>query len=321
MARVGVLALLILLASCGKVAQPRPPFIRIPQPVRDLSASQNGYNVVLSWTNPPHYIDGSAATDVALVIIESDGKDIAWLASAGTGKPQSFLVDSRSWIGMSRAFTIRVETARLIFSGKSNVSRITPVDVPGAVVDLQAVVDQRVLTLTWKPPATAPDLADGYFVSRVDPAEPPALTTELEFKDTSYEPGKVYTYIVTAARRQGDSWIQGSQPKSLNVTAVDVTPPKTPTGLQIVTPDKGAFISWDANDESDLAGYHLFRGDLPIGGDLRTTNSFFDPDYVKGSSYSVSAVDEYGNESPRSAPRRPVESLITYVLHSGEFLK
>ena len=279
------------------MAAPRPPFIRTPEPVKDLSASQNGYDVVLSWTNPAHYIDGSPADDLYKVIVESDGNEIATLDATAAGKPQSYPIAAKSWLGTSRSFTVRLQTLRFKMSDRSNVTSFSPMDVPGAVVDLNSLVDQHVITLTWKSPGS---LADGYFVSRVNPPEPPTLTQDLKFSDTSFEPGGVYTYVVTAARHKGDIWVQGSDPTQIKVTAVDKTPPKPPTGLDFIAADNGAYVTWDPNNEADLAGYHLFRDGSLVGDGLRTTNSFFDPAYKAGAAYSVSAVDEYGNESARS---------------------
>ena len=57
-------------------------------------------------------------------------------------------------------------------SKNSNVVSITPVDVPGRVAGLHAVVDQRRITLTWDKPLDHPELADTYVVTRTDiPAE------------------------------------------------------------------------------------------------------------------------------------------------------
>src|SRR5439155_12608780 len=65
--------LLLAVAACGKVGDPKPPFIRIPEAVKDLTVTQTGYNLILTWTNPPRYVDGSAATNLARVRIQSDG--------------------------------------------------------------------------------------------------------------------------------------------------------------------------------------------------------------------------------------------------------
>ena len=69
-------------------------------------------------------------------------------------------------------------------------------------------------------------------------------------------------------------------------------------------------LTWDANDETDFAGYRVFRSDradggfVPLSDRLITTNLFFDPSSRSGLYYVVSAEDEFGNVSPRSQPFR-----------------
>jgi hypothetical protein len=65
-----------LLAACGKVGDPRPPAIRIPEAIRDLAATQIANDIVLTWTNPPSNVDASPATDLATVHITSNGSPL-----------------------------------------------------------------------------------------------------------------------------------------------------------------------------------------------------------------------------------------------------
>ena len=94
------------------------------------------------------------------------------------------------------------------------------------------------------------------------------------------------------------------------VIAEDRTAPATPSGIDISISDTGAFLTWAANEETDLAGYRVFLTDRadgelkPIGIGLITTNALFDPGYRSDLYYAVSAVDELGNESTPSAPFR-----------------
>ena len=80
-------AFLILLISsgCGKVGDPRPPKIRVPAAILDLKASQDQTNVILTWTNPQRYIDGSNATDLVNVRILQNGSPLTVIPVTGPG--------------------------------------------------------------------------------------------------------------------------------------------------------------------------------------------------------------------------------------------
>jgi hypothetical protein len=151
---------------------------------------------------------------------------------------------------------------------------------------------------------------NGYRITRSDlPAELPVLM-ETRYEDTQYEPGKVITYSVTAVRDIAGRPIPGVGPESVTVPVVDKKAPAVPTGLDIFQTGGGAFLTWTGNDETDLAGYHVFRSDRADGGFTQVTNpavtqnSYFDPSGRPGLYYAVSAVDEFSNESSRSASIR-----------------
>ena len=88
-------------------------------------------------------------------------------------------------------------------------------------------------------------------------------------------------------------------------------PPATPSGLQAVFsgPGQKPFIDliWAPNTDPDLAGYNVYRhvpGTQPakINAELIKAPAFRDSTVIPGNqySYSVSAVDVGGNESPHS---------------------
>jgi fibronectin type 3 domain-containing protein len=89
--------------------------------------------------------------------------------------------------------------------------------------------------------------------------------------------------------------------------ARDVAPPASPVGVRAIAGLGTIEIAWDANRESDIAGYRLFRstgGDWTrVGGDLNAP-AFTDRDVQSGKAYryAVAAFDTNGNESARSAP-------------------
>jgi hypothetical protein len=147
-------------------------------------------------------------------------------------------------------------------------------------------------------------------VTRSDVPAEVETVSDMRFDDTRYSAGKMVSYQVTAARRVGGSLVMGVGPETKTITVEDKTPPGIPVGLDIKPSEPGGYLTWDPNAETDLAGYRVFRSDRPDGGftpvmdRLITTNGFLDSAYRPGLYYAVSAVDEFMNESPKSAPFR-----------------
>lgn len=88
----------------------------------------------------------------------------------------------------------------------------------------------------------------------------------------------------------------------------DVTPPAAPTGLTAKASDSQVSLSWNANSETDLAGYNVYRsttsgsGYTKVNGSLVTGTSFNNTGLTNGTTYYyvVTAVDSSANQSPHS---------------------
>jgi fibronectin type 3 domain-containing protein len=305
-----IFVLVLFVTGCGKEASPLPPFIRIPEAVKDLKAAQTGHTLILTWTNPAKNIDGSAATNLARVQIRSDDMPIATLSVNAPAQAQSDSIALDSTLDVRRTFTLVVDTTQGKKSQPSNVATITPVEVPGPVSNLRAIVDQRRIMLEWGKPVEHPELADAYMVVRTDMPAEPQTVPDTRYDDPQYEPGKTVTYQVFAVRNVRETAVPGVGPESLTVKIEDKTPPRIPSGLEIVQSDTGIYLTWDPNLETDLAGYRIFRSESAngyfraISERVISTNAFFDPSYRPGQYYRLSAVDELGNESAMSEPSR-----------------
>jgi fibronectin type 3 domain-containing protein len=91
----------------------------------------------------------------------------------------------------------------------------------------------------------------------------------------------------------------------------DVFPPAVPSGLQAVASGVGQspFIDliWAPDTDADLAGYNIYRYEeggtaAKINAELVSTPAYRDAAVASGKRYfyTVSAVDQRGNESARS---------------------
>ncbi|MEJ2007883.1 MAG: hypothetical protein P8Z30_06965 [Acidobacteriota bacterium] len=87
----------------------------------------------------------------------------------------------------------------------------------------------------------------------------------------------------------------------------DVFPPAAPTGLAAVNAAGAVDLLWNANTESDLAGYNVYRS--ADGGPFKRINKqmvptpiFHDATVAPGHhyQYAITAVDLDGNEGARS---------------------
>jgi hypothetical protein len=133
--------------------------------------------------------------------------------------------------------------------------------------------------------------------------------------DTSALFNQRYRYVVervASLELSGRSVeIQGPPSEAIEVTTPDHFPPAVPQGLVAVPDSAGGAIdlSWMPDSDSDLAAYRVYRrdvqGGLPaqrvasVGVETSFRDTAVQPEHAYA--YSVSAVDQSGNESERSA--------------------
>ncbi len=100
-----------------------------------------------------------------------------------------------------------------------------------------------------------------------------------------------------------------SPPPPPSPTPVSVTPTPTSSASSTAPKTANATLSWNANTESDLAGYRIYvgtrSGSYGVVGPFEVTNgtSFTVPNLPLGATYffAVSAFDKSGNESAKSS--------------------
>ena len=327
------------LAGCGVPGEPLPPLLEIPAPVSDLSAVQAGARLRLTWSRPLLSTDGTRIGQLdrmeiyevllppgaSLTNFAEQSKLLVTLREAdlsGRQEPLNYeVLLSSSQIDQTAFFAIKAFSRKGRDAGFSNVSSLQILNLPESPADLQAVVTEKAIQLSWKPPAhsvfggSAPPVA-GYRILRAEVGLPPAESVPtleigsvdgLTYQDSSFEFGHTYEYTVRAFVGPGAATPQLAPSASVEVTARDVFPPARPQNVRAIAVPGAVEISWSPNAEPDLAGYNLYRSlNEGRGNSFSKLNAeplpipvFRDPTITSGLRYTyhVTAIDKSGNES------------------------
>lgn len=241
--------------------------------------------------------------------------------------------------GLPLAYAVRTRASQKRASPNSNVVLVRMVPVPEPIGHLEARVTESAIELSWTAP-TRMSGGDplhglsGYRIYRgeLDSASVEAASTDLlkakwktplnlltstevnSFRDTAFDFGKTYLYIVRSAILVEGNPVESGDSVPAIVTPRDTFPPAAPQNvvaavLSGASPDALLVdLSWSINLETDLGGYRVYRSEqADTPGRLMTTDLLLAPTYrdttVKPGHrywYSVTAVDRTGNESEPS---------------------
>lgn len=223
-------------------------------------------------------------------------------------------------------------------AGPSNPAYSAAGSSPAAVTGLTGQVHPYGVLLSWKP-VSDPGRSVLFRIERLQltapapeesprsplaPAPPPATQTLAVHGRDGEDPGHAidtsalfnqrYRYVlerVAILELSGKSTqIQGPPSEGEEVSTKDTFAPAIPQGLVAVADAAAGAIdlSWTPDSDSDLAAYHVYRRDVQGGlpaqrmASLNVETSFRDtgvqPEHTYA--YSVSAIDQSGNESKPS---------------------
>lgn len=326
-----------VLASCGSPGVPLPPSLELAKPVKDLRATRKGNKVTLTWTMPSLTTDRHSIRHAGdIQICRSIGAPLKDCGNAA-GKvsppstqstPQGTFTDELSTAldNANPSATIFYAVSALNSYGRSaglsNQVQISAAPVLPPPADFHAELTGDGVKLQWAP--VSPGSVEGvHFVCRISRREQGGVKDEVagevplgndsqpDFLDRSFEWEKTYAYRATVVTFVGERSVEGDDTPAVTVVTHDIFPPTAPTGLQAVFSGQGQkpFIDlvWHPNPESDLAGYNVYRHEqgaasARVNSDLVKAPAFRDENVSSGHqySYSITAVDLRGNESPHS---------------------
>ena len=213
--------------------------------------------------------------------------------------------------------------------------------VPEPIASLEAVVTEQGVQLKWPTPARSSigDALPGekeYYIYRGELNVAPARTTGVQsaqspwksplqrlgsattsdYLDSGFDYGKTYAYVVRSVVDSPAGALESGDSPQAVVTPKDIFPPAPPQGIVAAIqpgPTAGSVLvelSWSINIEPDLAGYRVYRSEEEGGKGTPLTRSLLpSPEYRDSSVqsgqhywYTVTAVDQSGNESDPSQP-------------------
>jgi hypothetical protein len=304
---------LVLCAGCGYVGDPLPPALNIAAQVRDLRVVEYGDRLIIDFTIPALTTEGLVVKRLGTVDLRigpgTNPFDVnQWAAAArkvpvnatATG-PASTSVPITDWTGKEVVVGVRVINLKGRASAWSNVIAISVVPALPPPSNIRPESAPQGARIVWQSPEHS------FRVFRRGPNEKqPALlgnTGTPDFLDATAQFGTAYEYRVQAVRDKAESLIS----EAVSLTPADTFPPTAPAGLSAVPGIGTIELVWDRNTEPDLRGYRIYRaaesGQFERISESTDTPAYSDRQIEAGKKYryAISAIDQSGNESPRSA--------------------
>lgn len=139
-------------------------------------------------------------------------------------------------------------------------------ELPAPPADVAIKYDEESLTLSWAAPVAALGSAaptfNVYSAGQAAPLNPaPLSTTTFERKGVTF--GEEQCFVVRSAIASGNATVESEPSAQACVTPADTFAPAPPKGLSAVGVAGAVNLIWEANTETDLAGYIVLRGEAP----------------------------------------------------------
>ena len=344
----GILFLMIIVTmisnlGCGKRRPPIAPKKKAVERV-EISSLQRGSEISITWRyNPTPVSDASIGAvvraDIYRLVLKGDSREsisddefterssiigsVEYDAKGGTPEPVSYKDDLDLSKGSLRVlYAVRLVAKsgeRLPFSKIVRLNVTSKVSRP--IELLSATPNQDAVTVTWKPSdanldGTQPANLLGYNLYRIEGQNGAVLINKSpvaddRYSDGTFKFGSAYKYFVRAVHSTDAGLTESDPSNQISLTPVDVFPPAPPSAITIAASPKAISIFFAFNQESDIAGYRIFRSEdgeldkskwLELSKSPIKTTTFQDESVTTGKTYFyfILAVDSVGNLSDPS---------------------
>lgn len=307
-------AISVILTGCGYIGDPLPPALRRPLGVTDLTAFQHGSNLIIQFTIPTTTTEDLPLRGNEQVELRVGPPAASVAEWERTSEPERLTAAGNA---------ARVEVPASKWYGKTVNIAVNAHGPTGHSVGWSPFVSVEVIPALAKPEAlaarNAPDAvqlewhagAPEFRIWRKLPDETNftllGTSTKPAYTDGMIEYGKTYDYMVQSIQKAGTTYAESELSDAISFKPRDIFPPAVPTGLSAVPGSRSIELVWERNTEKDFASYRVFRDGQQIAEGL-TAPAFSDRDVKPGTKYryQVSALDNAGNESVKSAEAEAV---------------
>jgi len=277
---VVIIAACAIFSSCGVKAPPEPPPAPIPDSPTDLSARVREGCVELVWRTPKLHKESVPAASFQVlrapepIAGRPPGYQVIHRTTGKSLRDCGLMLDERALYAV-RGISGGGKRGKL-----SKPVRIHNIDPPLRPTGLRSASGDGFIELFWEEPEDMREEAS-YNIYRAEEApvfdwEPKNLSPieETYYADGPLENGVTYIYEVRAViHEKGYARVEGPGAVKTSVPA-DTIAPAAPEGVSAVWTNDGVSIHWFKNQESDLAGYIVYRRRSGMG---RFTELFYTP--------------------------------------------
>ncbi len=306
---------ILTLTSCGYIGPPLYPALNVPVLVTDLAAVERGDHFDVTFTVPSLTTEGLPVTSLGSIDLrvgpnkETAFKVEQWASTAtretisppSKPGPVTAKIGLRDFVGHEVVMAVRISNAKGRFSDWSNLF-VVQVLPPLAKPDLATPEDvQDGVLVKWAAPN---ENSFRIFRKETEEPEPTQIGTadKPEYVDKTIIYGKSYQYFVQGIHDTAESEAAGP----VAITPKDKFPPAVPANVTATAGLSAIELAWTRNEERDFHGYRIYRATAdgafePLADNVQVPN-YSDRAVESGKRYryTVTAVDEAGNESNRS---------------------